>query len=284
MEIIIGKTAGFCFGVANAVNKTKKALKEYKDVSCLGELVHNNDVTQELQNEGLKFIKNIEEASKNVIIRAHGEPKETYKKAKKLKLNVIDLTCPKVTKIHNLAEEYRKNRFYIFLIGQRKHPETIGTISYCGENASIIEKEEDIKDALNTFNNSRIKNLVIICQTTFSLEKFETFSSIIKKSINKETNLEIKNTICSATKQRQDEVLELSKQVDTMIIIGGKHSSNTNKLYTIALANCKNSILIENEKELNKDVCMNSKKIGIMAGASTPKNTIEKVVELLKSI
>ncbi len=115
MEIIIGKTAGFCFGVSNAVNNAKQALKEQKDISCLGELVHNKDVTEELQKEGLKFIDTIEKAKNNVIIRAHGEPKGTYKKAKELNINVIDLTCPKVIKIHNIVEEYKNKRIlYIF--------------------------------------------------------------------------------------------------------------------------------------------------------------------------
>ena len=283
MEIIVGKTAGFCFGVSNAVNKTLETLQENKEVFCLGELVHNNDVTKELENEGLVYINNIEEAKQNVIIRAHGEPKTTYEKAKEYNLNVIDLTCPKVTKIHDLAEEYKKNGFYIFLIGQKEHPETIGTISYCGDNACIIEKEEDIQSAIEVFNKSKFKKLVIICQTTFSIERFENFTNKIKDSIQKDIELEIKNTICSATKQRQEETLNLSKQVDTMIIVGGKHSSNTNKLYKIAKEHCENSILIENEKELNKNVVL-GEKIGIMAGASTPKNTIKKIVEILKTI
>lgn len=283
MEIIIGKTAGFCFGVANAVNKTKKALEEHKDIYCLGELVHNSDVTGELEEEGLTFIDDIKYAKKNVIIRAHGEPKETYETAKELKLNIIDLTCPKVTKIHDIAEEYKKDGFYIFLVGQKNHPETIGTISYCGKFASIIEKEEDIPDAINEFNNSKIQKLIIICQTTFSIEKFERISKIIRDEIKENVNLEIKNTICNATRQRQEEVEEIAKHADTMIIIGGKHSSNTNKLYKIACVYCKNSLLIENEKELNKDL-IKGNKVGVMAGASTPKKTIEKVVELLENM
>lgn len=122
MEIIIGKTAGFCFGVSNAVNKAKIALREQEDVSCLGELVHNKEVTEELKKEGIEFINNVENAKKNVIIRAHGEPKATYEKAKKLKLNVIDLTCPKVIKIHNIAEEYKNNRILYFFSRAKKSP------------------------------------------------------------------------------------------------------------------------------------------------------------------
>ena len=123
MEIIIGKTAGFCFGVANAVNKTKEQLKGKKNIFCLGELVHNKQVTGELEKEGLVFIDDISNAKEDIIIRAHGEKKETYSKAKELELNVIDLTCPKVTKIHKIAEEYANKGNYIFLIGNREHPE-----------------------------------------------------------------------------------------------------------------------------------------------------------------
>ena len=120
MKIIIGKTAGFCFGVSNAVNKAKEALLEQKDISCLGELVHNKEVSQELQKEGLEFIDSIKKAKKNVIIRAHGEPKKTYEKAKELKLNVIDLTCPKVIKIHNIAEKYKNKRIFYFSYWAKK--------------------------------------------------------------------------------------------------------------------------------------------------------------------
>lgn len=282
MEIIIGKTAGFCFGVSNAVNKTEEQLKNKNNVFCLGELVHNKEVTKELQNKGLIVIDNIEKAKQNVIIRAHGEPKETYKKAQKLKLDILDLTCPKVLKIHKIAQEYASNGFYIILIGQKDHPETIGTISYCGENSEVIEKEEDIQNALNNFYSANLNKLLVIAQTTFSLEKFNNISLLIKEKINtKKTELEIKRTICDATRLRQEETEELAQKVDVMIIVGGKHSSNTNKLYQISKQYCKKSILIETKEELDLKDVKKFQKIGIMAGASTPKKSIEAVVEML---
>ena len=140
MEIIVGKTAGFCFGVANAVNKTNKLLKDEKNICCLGELVHNKQVTDELKNKGLIEIKNINEAKENVIIRSHGVEKSVYNKAKKLGLKVFDLTCPKVLKIHNIAVEYANKGYYILLIGKKEHPEVIGTISYCQNKQG--EKQE----------------------------------------------------------------------------------------------------------------------------------------------
>lgn len=282
MEIIIGKTAGFCFGVSNAVNKTEEQLKNKNNVFCLGELVHNKQVTSELESKGLIVIDNIEKAKQNVIIRAHGEPKETYIKAKKLELDILDLTCPKVLKIHKIAEEYADNGFYILLVGQKNHPEAIGTISYCGENSEVIEKEEDIENALNNFYSKNLSKLLVIAQTTFSLEKFNNIVLLIKEKINTQIiELEIKRTICDATKLRQEETKELAQKVDVMIIVGGKHSSNTNKLYQISKQYCKNSILIETKGELDVKDVKKFQKIGIMAGASTPKKSIETVVEML---
>lgn len=283
MEIIIGKTAGFCFGVSNAVSKTKQLLETKENVCCLGELVHNKQVTDELESKGLTIINKVEEAKKNVIIRAHGEPKETYKKAKDLDLNILDLTCPKVLKIHNIAEEYVSKGYYIFLVGQKEHPEIIGTISYCGKNSNVIETKEEISKKLQDFYESNINKLLILSQTTFSMEKFNNIVTEIKEQLsNKNIEMEIKNTICNATKLRQEETSEIAKKVDIMIIIGGKNSSNTNKLYQISKQYCKNSILIETEHELDIEYVKKFQKIGIAAGASTSQKSIDSVVEMLR--
>ncbi len=283
MEIIIGKTAGFCFGVANAVNKTNKLLEENNSLYCLGELVHNKQVTNDIQQKGLKIIENIKEANNNVIIRSHGVEKYVYEEAKKMGLKVFDLTCPKVLKIHNIVIEYSNQGYYILLIGKKNHPEVIATISYCGEYADIIEDETNLKEKLSSFYNSGIKKLLVVAQTTFSLEKFNKISTLIEEDVKKQEgiNIEIKKTICDATKIRQEETEDISKKVDMMIIIGGKHSSNTNKLYEIAKKNCKNSILVETEEEIDIEKMKKYSKIGIMAGASTPKKSIDSIVEKL---
>ena len=281
MEIIVGKTAGFCFGVKNAVDKTIEELKNKKSIYCIGELVHNKLVTRKLEEKGVIFIDNIEEARDNVIIRAHGVPQRTYQKAKELNLNVKDLTCPKVLHIHNIAKEYQDRDYFIFLIGQKDHPETIGTISFCGENAIIIEKQEDISNAVNEFKKTNKKKALVIAQTTFSIEKFNSIVSILKGEIQ---TIEVKNTICSATKQRQEETIKLSKNVDTMIIIGGKHSSNTTKLFDIATEYCENVIFIESKEDLDLKQINKEHKVGIMAGASTPQKSIQEVVEILTKI
>ena len=285
MEIIIGKTAGFCFGVANAVNKTEKFLNENKDICCLGELVHNKQVIQELEDKGLRTINNIKQAKQNVIIRAHGEPIKTYQEAKELGINILDLTCPKVLKIHNIATEYSNNGYYIVLIGQKEHPETIGTISYCGKNSSIIQNKEEIKDVLNKVYNSDIKKVLVLSQTTYSIEKFNVIVDLIKGELKgKNIELEIKNTICNATKLRQEETEKIAKVVELMIIIGGKNSSNTNKLYDISNKYCDNCILVETDKEIDLEYIKKIEKVGIMAGASTPQKSINSIVEKLQKI
>lgn len=283
MEVIVGKTAGFCYGVKRAVEGAEEELKKGNDVVyCLGEIVHNKQVVEELKKEGIKFIERIEEAKKITIIRAHGVPKQVYKEAEKINIELKDYTCPNVLKIHEIADEYSKKGYYIFLCGNEKHPENIGTISHCGKYFSIIEKENDVYKALENFKNSKLQKLLLISQTTFSLEKFYIIKEIISNELQKDIELVVKNTICKATEFRQKETEEISKRVDYMIIIGGSNSSNTKKLYEIAKKNCKNCSCIETQNDLDINKLKKYNKIGIMAGASTPKKNIEEVVKKIK--
>ena len=284
MELIVGKTAGFCYGVKRAVDGAKEQLKQNENLYGLGEIVHNQDVIKELENLGMQFIENIEEAKGKTIIRAHGVPKQIYEKAKEKQIELIDYTCPKVLNIHQIVEEYANKGYYIFLLGNKKHPEIIGTLSYCGENKFIIEKEDDTMKALETFEKSGMKKILVISQTTYSLEKFYIVEEIIKNEIPRDVEVVVKNTICQATEIRQKETEEMAKKVDAMIIIGGKNSSNTKKLYEIAKQYCKTVLLIENETELVLDNMKSTDKVGMMAGASTPKESIEKVMERLKKL
>ena len=283
MELMVGKTAGFCYGVKRAVDGAKEELKQNEILYGLGEIVHNQEVIKELENLGMQFIENIEEAKEKTIIRAHGVPKQLYEEAKEKQIELIDYTCPKVLKIHQIAEEYANKGYYIFLLGNKKHPEIIGTLSYCRENKFVIEKEDDTIKAIEALEKSEIKKLLVISQTTYSLEKFYSIEEIIKNEIPRNIEVVIKNTICQATEIRQKETEEMAKKVDSMIIIGGKNSSNTKKLYEIAKQYCKTVLLIENETELASDNIKSTDKVGIMAGASTPKESIEKVIEKLKT-
>lgn len=253
MEIIVGKTAGFCYGVKRAVEGAEKTVEEAKEeVYGLGEIVHNKEVVQKLSNKGIKFVENISDAKNNVIIRAHGIDKDTYKKAKEMKINVIDFTCPNVLKIHEIAEEYSKKGYYIILFGSKCHPENIGTLSYCGENYFVINEENEINNAIKDVEKSKIKNVVVISQTTYNTSKFMKYTEILKEKLGKENiNLTIKNTICNATEIRQKETEELAKNQEYMIIIGGKNSSNTKNLYEIASRHCENVTCVETIKDLD---------------------------------
>ena len=294
MEIIVGKTAGFCYGVQSAVSKAGEYVKTNNDrkVYCLGELVHNKQVTNELEEQGLEFIENVNDISNKennttVIIRAHGEPKSTYETLRKKNITILDLTCPNVQSIHNVVEKYIKNDYYILLIGQKDHPEVIGTYGFCDDNCSIIENRDDIELAYEALIKNKINKVLIVAQTTFGLQKFNEYVEEIKTWCNQNNiTLDVKNTICNATKQRQEETDSISKQVDFMIIIGGKNSSNTKKLFDISSKNCQKVVMIETYKDLENDIdrIKTAKSIGIMAGASTPQKSIEGVKEYLKKI
>ena len=284
MEIIVGKTAGFCYGVKRAVEGALEELKSNENIFCLGEIVHNKQVISDLESKGMKFIDSLSESNGKTIIRAHGVPKEIYGLAEQKNINIKDFTCPNVLKIHEIADEYSKDGYYIFLCGSNSHPENIGTISYCGEKCSIIENEEDVGIALDDFGKSNSKKLLLIAQTTYSLHRFENIKKKIYDRLDSNIEILVKNTICRATELRQKETRELSKNVDYMIIIGGKNSSNTKKLYEIAQEECDNSACIETESELNIEEIKDFSRIGIMAGASTPQESIDKVVKKIKEI
>ncbi len=284
MEVILGKSAGFCYGVKRAVDGAKHELKKAKGkaIYCLGEIVHNKQVIKDLEEKGLVFIEDIKDAKDETIIRAHGIRKEIYKLAKDVKLNLKDFTCPNVLRIHKIAEEHAKRGYYIFLCGSKNHPENIGTLSFCGDNVAVIETEEDVPSAIESLKTSSIKKLLVILQTTYSVERFKKIEELIKENIPENIKLVIKNTICRATELRQKETEEIAKKVDYMIIIGGANSSNTKKLYEIGKANCKNCVCVETVDELDLDTIRKSEKVGVMAGASTPQELIEEVVNILK--
>lgn len=281
MNIVIGKTSGFCNGVENTIKRAEDSLSKEK-IYCLGEIVHNERVVNDLENKGMITISNIDDAPNNskVIIRAHGELKETYDKAKEKNIEVIDLTCGKIkairVKISKKVEEH-----YIIIVGKKNHPESLGVLSFSGNNSSIIEDKEDIKDAMTNFSKTNLNKIYIVSQTTFNSDKFDELVSIIKESTNKE--VEVDKTICDATSKRQNETRELSKTVDTMIIVGGKKSSNTKELEIIAKEQCNNVILIQDKDDL-KDNEIVGENIGIMAGASTPTIVVEEIINEIKKL
>lgn len=281
MNIVIGKTSGFCNGVENTVKRAEDALSKEK-VYCLGEIVHNERVINDLESKGMITINNIDEAPNNskVIIRAHGELKETYDKAQEKNIEVIDLTCGKIkairVKISKKVEDH-----YIIIIGKKKHPESLGVLSFSGNESSIIEDKEDIKEVITEINKTNLNKIYIVSQTTFNSDKFDELVNLIKNSTNKE--VEVDKTICDATSKRQNETRELSKKVETMIIVGGKKSSNTKELEIIAKEHCNKVILIQDKDDL-KDNDIVGENIGIMAGASTPTIVVEEIIKEIKKL
>lgn len=278
MKIIVGKNAGFCYGVKRAVDGAKEECIKHKEIYCLGDIVHNQHVIDDLKEKGAKFIESIDEAKGRTIIRAHGVSKEIYEKAKNMNIELIDLTCPSVLKIHKIADEYSKKGYFIILTGKENHPEVIGIESYCEKKYKIIKDTEDVFSILEDIKNE--KNILLISQTTFNSNEFDRIANILRNNIKQ--NLEIKKTICPSTEIRQKETEMIAKNVDLMVVLGDKKSSNTKKIYDISCKYCKNTIFIENADELNIENIKDMKKIGIMAGASTPDEQIEIVKGRLK--
>ena len=280
LEIILGKNAGFCYGVKRAVEGAKEKLAENQNLYCLGEIVHNKEVTKSLEMQGLTFINDIKDSQGDTLIRAHGVPQDIYKYAKENNIKLYDFTCPRVLKIHNIAEEYRDKGYFIILLGNKMHPENIGTISYCGLNSCIVDNLEELNEIL--INIKKFKKVLVIAQTTFSIKKYDIIKKYIEDNIDKETSVVFKNTICKATEVRQKETFEMSKVVDFMIIVGGNHSSNTKKLYEIARENTR-TVCIETIHDLDLTDLEGIKRIGIMAGASTPNESILRIIEKIRS-
>jgi len=278
MEILIGEHAGFCYGVERAVETAKKEALN-GEISCLGEIVHNQNVIDSLKKIGVKFIDSINDAKEKLLIRAHGVTKQIYEIAKERNIELIDATCPSVLKIHNIVEEYSKNGYYIILTGKKDHPEVIGIESYCGTKYKIISDRYELLDLFKEIENEN--NILLISQTTYSIKKFDEIQHILKEQVGSNSNLKIKKTICASTNNRQIEAEKIANQVDFMIVIGDKRSSNTNKLYDVSCKHCKNVSFISDSNELDLNKIKQFKKVGVIAGASTPKEDILKVKELL---
>lgn len=276
MEIILSKFSGYCYGVKKAVSVADESIDKYEDIYSLGSLIHNKRAVEKLKNKGLKVIDDIEEKNKNIIFRSHGVEKKYYDYANKNNLNVIDTTCIYVKKIHQIVEEKYKEEYEIIIVGSKKHPEVIGINSWCNYKAQFVEEIADT-DKLNIDEE---KSYAVVFQTTFNIEKYTKIVEILKEKIK---NVEIFNTICSATKKRQDFALQLADEVDMMIVIGDTSSSNSKKLYELANEKVK-SIFIEDVTELKDVMFEGVQKLGVTAGASTPDFVIDEVIEYLKKI
>lgn len=279
MNVIIGKTSGFCNGVSYTVKTAEEAIKNEK-IYCLGEIVHNERVINDLEKNGMITIKNIDEAPNNskVIIRAHGELKETYDKALQKNIDILDLTCGKIKAIRVKISK-RVDDHFIVIIGKKEHPESLGVLSFSGNNSLIIEDYEDVDKNIEIINGSSMNKIYIVSQTTFNADKYDKLVDYLKSLTEKD--IIIDKTICDATSKRQNETKELSKKVNTMIIVGGRKSSNTKELELIAKEYCSNVLLVQNKDDIKIENII-GENIGIMAGASTPNIVVDEIVDKLK--
>ena len=278
MKVKIAKEAGFCFGVKRAMKMAWDELELSSDIYALGPLIHNKQAVQKYEEKGLRTVDTINDIpnNKNVIIRSHGVSKDIYDKANFNNLNIIDTTCPFVKKIHNIVNEFYEKGYKIIIIGDKNHPEIIGINGWCENSAYIIKSIEDV----NNLNLDNKNKYCVVSQTTLNLELYNTLVNELSKKLD---NITFKNTICSATKTRQQAAKELSVDVDCMIVIGGKHSSNTQKLVNI----CKEQVptfAIETKDDLDIQQLKSFNSIGVTAGASTPDWIIDDIMIFIESL
>jgi len=270
MEIKVAKYAGFCFGVDKAV-KTSFEVDYDGNVYTMGELIHNRDVIEQLKKKGIRAINNLDELKEGdcVIIRAHGIGKKVYDDLNALNVKILDATCPYVKRIHEIVKKQYEAGYRVVIVGDSKHPEVIGINGWCEGKALIINDEKEAELLPHSDEKA-----AVVAQTTFKRTKYEDICEVLKKKFAFVLKFD---TICNATVQRQTEAEKLSREVDVMIVIGGKNSSNTQKLFEICKENCPETYLVENADELPL-FDKNARTVGITAGASTPETVIKEVI------
>lgn len=282
MSIEVAKSAGFCFGVDRAVQMVYQLLDEGKKVYTLGPIIHNPQMIAELEARGVEIIETVEHAPKDgtIVIRAHGVPQETMDSIAHQHAVCSDATCPFVTKIHKIVEKESAKGQTIIIIGDAKHPEIIGIHGHCSSKCYIVNSAQELQNLSESEPNLVNQPISVVVQTTFHVIEWKNCLKILKRVY---TNATIFDTICNATAKRQSEAVELAKKSDLMIIIGGKHSSNTAKLYDVCKPHCV-TYLIETAQELPVEQVKAAKNVGITAGASTPASIIKEVLVTMTDI
>lgn len=275
-QIILAKTAGFCFGVDRAVNLVYDLVNEGKKVCTLGPIIHNAQLVANLESKGVKIIDDISEAPQGytVVVRTHGVEKNVLDELENKNIDFVNATCPFVTKIHNIVKKQDENTV-VLIAGDKNHPEVLGIKSYCKGPSFVFKDEKELEKIIQDNDIEQKNNVICVAQTTFSLNEQKKCKKIFKKLC---TNCKIFDTICNATSDRQNEAEELSKKSDAMIVVGGRHSSNTCKLRDTGEANCP-TFLIETADELASLDLSTYNVIGVTAGASTPSVIIKEVLK-----
>ena len=275
MKVTVAKSAGFCFGVKRAVNMVYEAIeKSEKAIYTYGPIIHNDEVIKDMEAGGVKVVNSLEELDSLpkgiMIIRSHGISRAEHEYIENSGFEIMDATCPFVLKIHKIVREASEAGSQVVIIGNENHPEVQGIMGWCVNTPYVVDS---ISKAESLVLNPD-KNVCIVSQTTFNYNKFKELVEIIEK---KGYNSTISNTICNATEERQTEARKIAREADAMIVIGGKSSSNTRKLYEICKSECENTYYIQTISDLDLSVLAMAECIGITAGASTPKNIIEEV-------
>ena len=275
MEVIVAKTAGFCFGVKRAVEQVYEQIeKAERPVYTFGPIIHNEQVVEDLAQKGVRVIDTEEELETVrdaiVIIRSHGVGKHIYDLLERNGVTVVDATCPFVKKIHRIVQEQQAAGRRVIIVGNPDHPEVQGIRGWGDEGTLVVENANQIEN----LPVSTKDKLCVVAQTTFNYNKFQ---DLVEKFEKKGYDILVLNTICNATQERQVEAKRIASEVDAMIVIGGRNSSNTQKLYEICRKECKNTYFIQTLGDFNPE-CVNSvRSVGITAGASTPNQIIEEV-------
>lgn len=275
MKVKLAKTAGFCFGVKRAVDRVYEEVeKGGSPIYTFGPIIHNEEVVEDLERKGVSVIHTEEELKQlnkgTVIIRSHGVSKHIYQVIEKQGLKMIDVTCPFVLKIHRIVERESALGKHIVIIGNDKHPEVEGIKGWSSGKTTVIESFQEAE----SFQVPKGEELCVVSQTTFNNNKFQDLVEILSK---KGYDILVVNTICNATEERQAEARQIAREVDAMVVIGGRHSSNTQKLYEICKKECNDTYYIQTLNDLDVQKLLSVGCVGITAGASTPKKTIEEV-------
>ena len=280
MKVTLAKSAGFCFGVKRAVEMVYKEAETGKKVYTLGPIIHNEQVVQDLEQKGVRVIDTPEELSEaedaTVIIRSHGISADVYHQLEDKKVRIVDATCPFVSKIHRIVEKKYQEGSCIVIVGNANHPEVEGINGWCNGAATVIGS---VSEAEN-YSQEPARKLCVVAQTTFNYKKFKDIVDIFSK---KSYDINVMNTICNATEERQTEAGTIARQSDAMLVIGGKHSSNTQKLYEICRKECENTYFIQTLDDLDLKQFQSFRSVGITAGASTPNNIIKEVQSYVRN-
>lgn len=278
MQVLLAEEFGFCFGVERAVEMVEEALAEGATVRTLGPLIHNTQETQRLETEGVRTIDAPAEVERGVtaVIRAHGVTPEVQRELETRATKVVDATCPFVTKVQKLAERAAAQGRDVVVVGNPDHPEMIGVVGYAPHNSHVV------RDASEVAALPPLHAPLVVSQTTLKLKTFLEAAEAVR--LKSDAEPQIVNTICSATRDRQDAARALAGEVDAFYVIGGKHSSNSVKLLAVCQEQCPKSFLIETPGEIDPADLAGAERVGVTAGASTPNWLIEQVVARLREI